>query len=56
MFYNSTSNTALLLHVSNLRVHRQEDGCTYSYGIPGIEHILLPTRLLTLMHVKRTIP
>ena len=38
-----------LLHVSNRRVHLQEDSCS-------IEHILLPTGLLIMMHIKHTLP
>jgi hypothetical protein len=37
-----------------LRVHLQEDGCIYRYGILCSIHTLLPTRLLILIHVKRT--
>jgi hypothetical protein len=45
-----------------------EDGCIYRYGAirftcisisspaSSIEHTLLPTRLLIMMHVKRTVP
>jgi len=54
-----------LLHVSNPRAHLQEDSCTYGYGMVRLvgrrmclcnEHPLLPTRHLTLMHVKCTTP
>jgi hypothetical protein len=60
------------VHVSDPRVHRQEEGCIYRYGIGCItcisirslvggrvdfgELTLPPTRLLILKHVKRTIP
>jgi hypothetical protein len=56
-----------LLHVSNWRVRLEEDGCMIRYSTECctrslecrracIEHTLLPTRLLTVMHVKHTIP
>ena len=46
------------------KVHLQEVGCVYRFGIVCcacinisslIEHTLLPTRLLILMHVKHPI-
>ena len=47
------------LHVLNLRVHIQEDGYIYRYGIVCCMcisvGILPPTRLPTPMHVKRNI-
>jgi len=46
-------NFLVFLHVSNPKVRLQEDGCIYRYDI---EHTLLPTRLLILMHVKYTTP
>jgi len=54
-------NFLCILHISNLRVHLQEDGCTHRYsvfymhvgrGVCSIEHTFQPTRLLILMHVK----
>jgi len=52
-------NFLCLLHISNPRVHRQEDGCIYSYGTVRFTCIgissLVGRRVFIPMHVKRAI-
>jgi len=49
-----------LLHVSNPRVHLQEDCCIYSNGMVCFTCIVINSvvsrRLLILMHLTHTIP
>ena len=44
-FLNYHFNFLCLLHVSNSRVHLQEDGCIYWYGIVRITCISIYNRL-----------